>query len=688
MAESSGFKRRRFIGGVAGAAAAGSVLSGLPVGMAEALSEPRRKGSLDEVEHVVVLMQENRSFDHYLGTMRGVRGFGDRAALKLTSGLDTFHQPDPLRTDGGFLEPFHIDTAKVDGQDLGDLDHSWIPTHKMWHNGLWDGWVANKSEMTMGFFTDQDIPFQRALADAFTTCDQYFCSIQGPTTPNRLFHWTGTINPAGDAGGPAISNPDDYNPVYNWTTYPERLQAAGISWQIYANKEVGDGGGLDGWVGDFGDNPLWLFQAYHDALASSDPKVRQLADRAAVKSSWQPNSGLGHNVDHVLAKFIADCAGGTLPAVSWVVAPYAYSEHPAARPVDGAAYVQGVLNAIWGNPALAASTVVLINYDENDGFYDHLPPPVAPDGTPQEMLPAVQPIYAGLPPAFGPPTPIGLGPRVPMTVISPWSRGGWVNSQVFDHTSVLRFLETWTGVREDNISAWRRSICGDLTSCFDFASPDPTVPLLPDTAVLRRAADANESKLPKPSPPPLGQQVAPTQDAGPAPARAVPYQPNADLAVDGGAVTISMANAGSAALQLTVYAHHLLGVDASPHDVAPGASASASVGRDVLTGAYDIDIHGPNGFLRQAAGNVTTPGVEASLDLAGPRLTLRNGSRHAQTVRVTGGAELNVPAQGTASVGVATDHGWYDVALTLDGHTAWSRRFAGHLENGQPSVTG
>ena len=100
MAESSGFNRRRFIGGVAGAAAAGSVLSGLPAGMAEALSEPRRSGSLDEVEHVVVLMQENRSFDHYFGTMRGVRGFGDRAALRLTTGLDTFHQPDPARTVG------------------------------------------------------------------------------------------------------------------------------------------------------------------------------------------------------------------------------------------------------------------------------------------------------------------------------------------------------------------------------------------------------------------------------------------------------------------------------------------------------------------------------------------------------------------------------------------------------------
>jgi len=157
----------------------------------------------------------------------------------------------------------------------------------------------------------------------------------------------------------------------------------------------------------------------------------------------------------------------------------------------------------------------------------------------------VQPIYAGLPPAFGPPTPIGLGPRVAMTVISPWSRGGWVNSQVFDHTSVLRFLERWTGVREDNISAWRRSICGDLTSCFDFASPDPTIPLLPDTAVLRRAADANESKLPKPSPAPArpAGRADPGRRPGARSCRAVSAERRSGR--DGGAVTISMANAGA-----------------------------------------------------------------------------------------------------------------------------------------------
>jgi phospholipase C len=96
-----------------------------------------RKGSLDRIEHVVVLMQENRSFDHYYGTMRGVRGFGDRAALRMSNGQDIFHQPDPKRADGGFLLPWRVDTTKVDGQDMDGTPHDWNSTHAAWNNGLW-----------------------------------------------------------------------------------------------------------------------------------------------------------------------------------------------------------------------------------------------------------------------------------------------------------------------------------------------------------------------------------------------------------------------------------------------------------------------------------------------------------------------------------------------------------------------
>ena len=655
------------MGGAAGAAAAASVFAALPD--AKAVS-PRRKGRLDDVEHVVILMQENRSVDHYYGTMRGVRGFGDRAALR-----GVFRQPDPARPDGGFLLPWHVDTSTVDGQDLGGHDHTWGGVHAQWDGGNLDGWIANTGEGAVTYFTRDDVPFQQALAAAFTFCDHYFCSIKGPTTPNRLFLWSGTIDPQGRAGGPAFFNPDDYLPVYNWTTYPERLQSAGISWQVYANDEVGDGGGEDGWVGDYGDNPLWLFQAYHDALASPDPAVRQLADRASLRTAWKPNSGLGHNVDHVLAQFIADCASGTLPAVSWVVAPFVYSEHPTARPVDGAAYTQGVLNALWANPALWERTVVFVNYDEHDGFYDHLIPPTAPPGTPDEFV-------LGLP--------VGLGPRVPMTVVSPWSRGGWINSQVFDHTSVLRFLELWTGVRESNISAWRREIAGDLMSCFDFARHDASIPVLPDTAALRKIADETESKLPTPTPPSPGQQVSPVPEPGTAAARALPYQPLANVTVSAGMATLALSNAGAAALQMQVYSDP---GEAQRVDVGPGAQTVVNV---VIAGAYDIAVHGPNGFLRGAAGSSAPAGVEVAVTLRGHALgvTFSNATPEQVTARVSGvghGIRTIKIRPGRSSIAVdpiARDHGWYDITVTLDEDGAYTRRFAGHVENGKPSVTG
>src|SRR6266536_5752104 len=203
-------RRRTVLGGAAAATLAGA--------LASACAEPARprKGTIDDVEHVVVLMQENRSFDHYYGTMAGVRGFGDRARLRLPSGADVFAQSG--------VRPFRIDTTRVDGQDFGELPHDWNSTHRAWNGGAYDGWVGAKSPMTMGYFTRDDIPFQRALASAFTLCDNYFCSVQGATQPNRLFHWTGTIDPGGVAGGPATHNPPDYQPVYRWTTYPERLQ--------------------------------------------------------------------------------------------------------------------------------------------------------------------------------------------------------------------------------------------------------------------------------------------------------------------------------------------------------------------------------------------------------------------------------------------------------------------------------
>src|SRR5882757_466346 len=774
MTPPSAFNRRRLLIGAAGAAAAtaGAVAvgGGLPGTSSPNVTDAShggglggghgggssRRGSLDDVEHVVILMQENRSFDHYYGTMRGVRGYGDTAALD-----GVFRQPDPK---GGVLLPFHVDTFKVDGQQLADLDHSWPGTHQAWANGDYNAWIPAKSELTMAHFDRSDIEFHRAVADNFTICDNYHCSIQGPTTPNRLYLFSGMIDPQGRSGGPAIDNPADYNPVYSWTTYPERLQDAGVSWRVYANKEVGDGSGEDGYVGDYGDNPLWLFHAYHDSLASSDPKKRELAERASVHNGWLPNSGKGHDVKHVLSEFVDDCESGDLPRVSWVVAPYAYCEHPQARPVDGANYVQTMLQAIFDNDDLWSSTAIFLNFDENDGFFDHVLPPIPPPNTPLEFV-------QGLP--------IGLGPRVPMTVVSPWSNGGWVNSEVADHTSVIRFLERWTGVHEPNISPWRRAVCGDLTSAFDFRDHDTRISTLPDTYAMRRAVDKLQPSLPPPVIPTPGTQTMPGQEPGTRPAQPLPYQLMANAAVAADTVTVTMENHGRKSAGLSVFrqglppTQHLVDVGGRESVSVPVTSATADLAASVdgvgtgvagavpvpagvagalpsrglavpplgvvtgpggagvvgngrgiagvgpvagvgvpawvnaggavgVSAAYQIAVHGPNGFVREFAGG-HTPTAEVTVCLSGDRgdpvlrLTVANTGQVALRAMIADLTDDGSPARvqvdpgrtHTEEIDAGNDaNGWYDLRVTVDRDSAFSRRFAGHLENGENSRTG
>jgi phospholipase C len=260
-----------------------------------------------------------------------------------------------------------------------------------------------------------------------------------------------------------------------------------------------------------------------------------------------------------------------------------------------------------------------------------------------------------------------------MTVISPWSRGGWVNSQVFDHTSVLRFLETWTGVKEPNISAWRRAMCGDLTSCFDFRTHDTTIPLLPDVDALRAEADRTQTRLPKPGVRP----GALTQESGTAKARPLPYQPVAWAAVAPGALKLNLANHGTQALQLAAYAYHAGGAP-QRFDIPP----SGVVTGDVAYGAsYDVAIHGPNGFLVEASGSA--PGLDAAVTFeATPALRVTVTNSGPAPVALNG---VIVPAGGSHDFPLVTANGWYDVTFEAPG---WRRRFAGHLEDGRPSRTG
>jgi phospholipase C len=674
--------RRRFLqvgGALAGAAAVGVGASQL-VGLTGRSRAEAATGTIADLKHVVILMQENRSFDHYYGSLQGVRGYSDKQVLKYQNGTTIFDQPDKERTDLGYLLPFHMDSTTVDAQNAGDLDHSWSGDHSARNSGLWNNWIAAKTEQTMGYFTRNDLPFNYALADAFTICDGYHQSILGPTSPNRMYFWTGT-----SSGW--TSNPPDYTVEFtNVTTYPELLLNAGISWQVYTNHEVGDGSGNNGWVGDYGDNPLWFYQQYQTSEKATTTAGQRLAVQGAVQP-WQPNAGtpLGPNhVNHVLAQFISDCAAGTIPQVSWIVAPYEYSEHPSASPSYGAHYVRTVLEALMGNQALWETTALFITYDEHDGYFDHVLP-----GSPETTV--TNEFISG--------QPIGFGPRVPMIVCSPWTRGGYVDSNSYDHTSMLRFLETWTGVPAANITAWRRSVTGDLTAAFDFTSPDFSVPTLPDTVPLITQSDAEKS-FPAVAPPAEGAQVMPVQESGTRAHRPSQIMPQADVTVNRSAytVTATMSNAGQVGVSLFVFPDKYLTASATPFTVVSGTSKTYTwTATKKNRYGYAFSIYGPDGFVRSFAGDIVgastttgqiprvtgTPETGSAPSL---QLALANDGTTAVTYTLTANdyagttQTITVGANAATSVTWPVDsNGYYDVIITANTSDGFTRRYAGRI---------
>jgi phospholipase C len=448
---------------------------------------------ISDIKHVVVLMQENRSFDHYFGAMPGVRGFGDPNAI---SGV--FKQPDPDNP-AGYLYPFHADTTSTSAQALPSTDHSWLPQHDSWNNGAMNGFVTARlnssidsydgsaAQYSMAYFTRNDIPFQWALADAFTICDAYHCSVLGPTWPNRLYLMTGQIDPAGTNGGPTYSN---YVPTegFSWQTYPELLSQAGVSWKVYQE------------VDNYGFNVLEYFDQYQNAATSSP--LYQNAMRF-----YQPG------------QFEYDAINDRLPTVSYILPTSYQSEHPDFMPAAGADFVASKVNAIAANPDVWAKTVFILIYDENDGYFDHVVPPTPPlpvngvyaPGTEYEFITSSASAEKSAP------GPIGLGFRVPCIIVSPWTVGGYVCHDLFDHTSVTRLLELVTGVTNPNITAWRRQTVGDFTSALG------TVPFgrfarLPDTKAQLELAEQEVAKFQLP-PYPGASQTPPVQPPGTKPVR-------------------------------------------------------------------------------------------------------------------------------------------------------------------------
>jgi phospholipase C len=510
--EQWGFSRRQLL---AAAAASGvGILTGCGRStssstVATAAGVAPAGSDLGAVEHVIFLMMENRSFDHYYGTYPGVRGFDDHPAHDLGAFSQPYQAPGSSSATGRLL-PFHLDTANTDlATCTFDLTHDWGPQHECRDGGKMDAFVrvhtssqyegAAQGILTMGYYTRADLPYYYALADAFTLCDGYHCSVMGPTHPNRLMQMSGTLDPAGTAGGPVLFTNGSPSALFSvhWDTMPEVLEDAGVSWKCYGPP--GSIYTIDAMrkIGLTTDSVLPYFSQYQDPASA-------LYQKAFLPTF--PND------------FAADVQAGTLPKVSWIFTPVGYDEHPPAPSFLGEWFTDQVLRTLVANPDVWSKTVLFHMYDENDGFFDHVDPPVAPPGTAGEFL-TVKPLPADSDGFAGP---IGLGFRVPLLVLSPFSRGGYICSQTFDHTSQLRFIEERFDVKAPNLSAWRRTTVGDLSATLHLDRKDTTLPALPPTSddpALEASKGCTQGDLlgiatdQPPYPLPVVQQM-PTQEPG------------------------------------------------------------------------------------------------------------------------------------------------------------------------------
>lgn len=705
--------RRDFLRTSAITAGAATAALALPDSIGRALAVPAavRTRSIRDVEHVVILMQENRSFNHYFGTMRGVRGFGDRITIPQERGTSVWLQSDGTRD----IPPYHLDPATHRALLIPSTPHSYADAQAAWNQGKLGFWPKYKREYSMGYYRREDIPFQFALAEAFTICDNYFCSITTGTDPNRIQFWSGSnfnpelarqgVNSGIDQGEPnnrrcwpkpsawvPDQQPHSYGYVANgftWDTIPDVLDRAGLTWRIYQDMN-------DNWTG-----------AMHGCLAFE-------SFRTAPPGSSIYVNGLTGGPDY-LEKFAKDVLDGTLPKVSWILPTQANSEHPGgpSSPTHGGDFTSRVLDALTANPEVWSKTVFFLTFDENDGLFDHVAAPAVPsydnDGVlmGKSTLPVEGHYFTHPDRSFlaaddtisGTTRPWGMGPRVPMYVVSPWSKGGWVDSQVFDHASIALFLERRFGVTMTSVSRWHRAVSGDLTSAFDFVHPnDPSFPALPDQSHWPES-DAHQRTLPPATAPAAAQPRF--QEAGVRYSRALPYELNSTAHVDASRGTVSLTFTNSGRQGAVFHVYDKLHLDLIPRrytveagrvlddvwNIAPGDA-----------GAYDLEVFGPNGFLRTFKGATTAPAPEASLDYDRFRdavvVSARNDGRRRVQLTITDNAYGAHPAMLTVPAGKEKDRrvsvrksgNWYDITVSEPG-SGFERRFAGRVETGRPGVS-
>jgi phospholipase C len=699
-------QRRRLLVLAAQTAGATVALSVFPQAIRRALAIPaaQASGTIEDVQHIVILMQENRSFDHYFGTLRGVRGFSDRHPVPLASGKPVWYQSDGERD----IAPYHLDSRTTSALRVPVTPHTFSDAQAAWKQGSFGFWPKFKTPFSMGHYHRADIPFQFALAEAFTLCDAYHCSVTTGTDPNRIVLFSGSnFDPerlrarenctASDAeannlrclieGQLPAPGYTYRGSAFTWPTLPELLEQAGVSWCIYQDPN-------DNWGG-----------LMHGCLAFAS--FRNARPRSALYER-----GMTH---WSLEQFAEDVRRGSLPQVSWILPPKLWSEHPSpSSPLQGAEFTVRVLDALTANPEVWSKTVLLLMFDENDGLFDHVPPPAPPsynlDGTLAgkatldlrgEYFSDPERSYLLEADAVsGAVRPWGLGPRVPLYVISPWSRGGWVDSQVFDHTSVGRFLEQRFHITIPAISPWHRAVCGDLTSAFDFVNPNeaplPDMPPVDDSA----AAIAAIERLPKPVPPELPERLF--QEPGVRRSRPLPYELHVHAQTQPSAerMRLTFRNAGRVGVVFHVY--DKLHLDRIPrrYTVEAGRALADdwSLGSD--NGQYDLWVYGPQGFVREFRGVLDrgsrfAPDLELQYDPANHAMRLiaaHEGQSEitllvrANAYRSDGPWPLRI-GRGRRVVrewDLIASHHWYDFTVIGD---QCERRFAGRMENGEPGFS-
>lgn len=685
-------------------------MASLPPSIQRALAaEPAvETGTVRDVKHIVILMQENRGFDHYFGTLRGVRGFGDRFPVPLESGKDVWIQSNGERD----IAPFHLDPSAFNALLAPSTPHSFADSQGAWNQGKFGWWPLYKKDNSMGYYRREDIPFQVALAEAFTLCDAYHCSVTSGTDPNRITFWSGSnFNPLLAAQGINctdkdaepdnlrcwIANPErDIWPVpgytykdsaFKWPTLPDLLGAAGVSWRIYQDPN-------DNWTG-----------AMHGGLAFE-------SFRSARPGSQNYEQGMSHWTLEQLASHVLE---DTLPAVSWILPPRAFSEHPGApsSPQKGAHFTEQVLDALTANPAVWSRTVFFLTFDENDGLFDHLPPPAPPSYNPDGTLAGMStlpldgeyfsdPERRHLDPrdtTSGLLRPYGLSARVPMYVISPWSKGGWVCSQTFDHTSLALFLEKRFGFDVPNVSRWHRAICGDLLSAFDFSGDkDAGMVPLPETADWQQREAEQLS---------LGRYIVPEthqalfQERGVRPSRALPYELHVDGMLEGG-MTVSLAFRNTGRQGAVFHVYDRLHLERIPrrYTVEAGKQLVDTWDCTDTGGKHDLWVYGPNGFVRVVKGE---PGDFDGLEclLAPVRrtnsvmLTLANTSGATLRLRIKDEAygqsdrvvQIEPKQARVETLDLEASSSWYDLTIQPEEGGGYLRRFAGRVETGRHGIS-